>query len=74
VNVQHGLRVSAPQSRMDLWRKLQAILAEWRDAERRLAEAVPGSPEHTRAAVEVAQLREQYQRAYSIEHPERDEG
>jgi hypothetical protein len=54
---------------MDLWRKLQEILAAWRDAERKLAQAEPGSAEHARATAEVDHLREQYQRAYSMEHP-----
>jgi hypothetical protein len=75
VNVEQGLRIDPQQGQMDLWRELQSILAEWRAAERRMAETPPGSAEHARAAVEVAQLRERYQRAYAVEHPtERGQG
>ncbi|HEX5589423.1 MAG TPA: hypothetical protein VFX65_03930 [Candidatus Limnocylindrales bacterium] len=45
-------------------RSMAMILQAWRDAERRLAAAVPGSPEHSVALREVEQYREEYRRAY----------
>jgi hypothetical protein len=74
VNIEQDLQASPPQSRIELWRELETILAEWRAAERRLAATLPGSAEHAHAATEVAHLRERYQHAYSIEYPERDQG
>jgi hypothetical protein len=41
-------------------RELAVILNEWRDAERRLAEAGPATPESSAAAAEVRRLREEY--------------
>jgi hypothetical protein len=69
VNVEQRQRASRPQNQIELWRELEAILAEWRAAERRLAATVPGSPDHARAAAEVARLRERYRRTYSTEYP-----
>ena len=69
MNIGERVHVGSSDSPMDLWRRLQQILAAWRDAERRLALAEPGSAEHARVSAEVADLREQYQRAYSIVHP-----
>jgi hypothetical protein len=59
---------------MDSWRELQSILAEWRAAERRLAEAPFGSAEHASATADAARLRERYQRAYAAENSGRDQG
>ena len=69
MNVEQDLRASPPQSQVELWRELQRILAEWRDAERRLAATLPGSAEHALAAAEVTELRERYHRAYSRAFP-----
>ena len=41
-------------------RRLDAVLAEWRQAEMRLSQASPGSPEAERAAADVARLRDEY--------------
>jgi hypothetical protein len=39
----------------------EALLARWREAERRHASATPGTPEFEQIADEVAELRRQYQ-------------
>ena len=72
MTTEQDLRASPPQSQMDLWRELQAILAEWREAERRLANTQPGSAEHARESAEVARLRERYHRVFSRGHPQPD--
>jgi hypothetical protein len=46
-------------------RELAVVLAEWRDAERRLQLAAPDSAEHVTAAADVGRLREEYHRAYT---------
>ena len=46
-------------------RELQVILADWRDAERRLALADPDSAEHATAAADVGRLRAEYHEAYT---------
>jgi hypothetical protein len=43
----------------------QAILADWRDAERRLQLAAPDSAEHAAAAADVGRLRDEYHAAYA---------
>ena len=45
-------------------RPIQAILADWRDAERRAAAASPGSAEATEAEALVGRLRDEYRRAH----------
>jgi len=45
-------------------RPIQAILAEWRDAERRAAAAAPGSAEAAEAEALVSRLRDEYRRAH----------
>jgi hypothetical protein len=44
-------------------REMSAILAEWREAERRLADAEPGSPEEARARADVERCRDEYREA-----------
>jgi len=46
-------------------RDISVILAEWRDAERRLTSAAADSAEHALAVADVARLRDEYQAAYS---------
>lgn len=48
----------------DTPRPLAAIIAEWRDAERRLSAAEPGSVEEAESAAQVSSLRDEYRRAY----------
>ena len=48
----------------DTPRPMQAILAEWREAERRHAAAAPGSAEAAEAEAIVASLRDEYRRAH----------
>jgi hypothetical protein len=48
----------------DTRRSVSAILAEWREAERRLIAAEPGSAEAAEASALVEQLRIEYARAY----------
>lgn len=45
-------------------RRVAAILADWREAERRLAAAAPGSAEAAEAEALVARFREEYREAY----------
>jgi hypothetical protein len=45
-------------------RSVAAILTEWRDAERRVVAAEPGSAEEAEARALSEALREEYQRAY----------
>jgi len=48
----------------DTPRSMEAILAAWRDAERRLDGAQPGSAEATEAQLLVNRLRDEYRRAH----------
>lgn len=52
-------------------RALQAILADWRDAERALAAEVPGSPGAVLARTRSAMFRDEYQRAFEIARADR---
>ena len=45
-------------------RDVRLILAEWRAAERRVAETPDETAEHSEAVAEARRLREEYQRAY----------
>jgi hypothetical protein len=45
-------------------RPIQAVLGEWREAERRVAAAEPGSAEASEARALVTSLREEYRRAH----------
>jgi hypothetical protein len=45
-------------------RSPSAVLAEWRDAERRAQEIDPGSPAHAQALAEVDRARTEYRRAF----------
>lgn len=45
-------------------RPIQAVLADWRDAERRAAAAEPGSVEAAEADAFVSSLRDEYRRAH----------
>ncbi|MEW6224755.1 MAG: hypothetical protein AB1627_08995 [Chloroflexota bacterium] len=48
----------------DVLRSPAAILAEWREAERRAAAAAPGSAEATEAGLLIERLREEYRVAF----------
>jgi hypothetical protein len=51
-------------------REIQTILAEWRDAERRMSEAKPKSAEHAQAKADTDRLRAEYRRTYqSVSSP-----
>ena len=50
-------------------RELTAILAEWRDAERRLAASDAASPESSTAAADVRRLREEYRMTHEARRP-----
>jgi hypothetical protein len=43
--------------------RAEAILARWREAERRHASAAPGTPEFEQVRDEITELRRQYQQA-----------
>ena len=49
-------------------RSIQVILDEWREAERRVGEALPGSPGGELARVEAERLKGEYQRVYRVAH------
>lgn len=68
---QHTGYVPPPIAEISVAREPSAILAEWREAERRLADAPPGSIEHDEARAEVARLRDEYRRAYQAASQER---
>lgn len=46
-------------------KEAEELLARWREAERELGAATPGSPEEDRLAALVYALREEYQRMVS---------
>jgi hypothetical protein len=48
----------------DTPRSVQAVLADWREAERRAADAAPGSAERLEADALIERLREEYRRAH----------
>jgi hypothetical protein len=52
-------------------RPIQAVLADWRDAERRAAVAEPGSAEEAEANALVDRLREEYRRAHEAASKQR---
>ncbi len=55
----------APETSIDdTVRPIQAVLADWRDAERRAASAAPASAEAAEANALVDSLREEYRRAH----------
>ena len=55
----------APETSIeDTPRPIQAVLAEWREAERRHLAAEPGSAEAAEADALVARLRDEYRRAH----------
>jgi hypothetical protein len=56
-----------PINEVESNRDLAVILAEWRDAERTLAEVAPRTAEHSRAAAEINRLRAEYQRVYAAQ-------
>jgi hypothetical protein len=56
---------AAPEDTIeDTPRSMEAILAAWRQAERQLETAEPGSAEATEAQLLIDQLREEYRRAH----------
>lgn len=50
---------------MSSQREAEAVLATWREIERSLAKAEPGSPEAERLQANAALLRDEYQRLVS---------
>jgi len=48
-------------------RDVSAILADWRDAERRMASSSIDSAEHGKAAADVRRLREEYHQAHKAQ-------
>ncbi len=57
----------APIDEVAASRDVSMILAEWRDAERRLGLSAMDSMEHAKAAADVRRLRDEYHRAYRSE-------
>lgn len=60
----HGATGATAESIAEVPREIHAILAEWRDAERRATEARPASAEAAAAAAEVDRLRAEYRNAH----------
>lgn len=54
----------------DMPRSIQAILSDWREAERRAGAAEPGSADAAEADALVARLREEYRRAHDAARAE----
>lgn len=50
-------------------RELERLLTEWREAQRRLDDLDPGTPEHAAAEADVERLREQYQHEAEVRDP-----
>jgi hypothetical protein len=66
---------SAPdQSIAETPREIHVILAEWRDTERQLSEATPGTPEVDIAERRIDMLRREYRRAHDAARRRSDEG
>jgi len=61
----------APIEEIAVARDLSVILAEWRDAERRLAATDMETAEHAKAAGDVRRLRDEYHRAYRAQSIDR---
>ena len=57
----------APIAEIAVARDVSVILAEWRDAERRLAATAMETAEHAKAAGDARRLREEYHRAYKAQ-------
>jgi len=55
-------------------REIHVILAEWRDTERALSDAVPGSAEADIAERRIGTLRREYRRAHEAARRRSDEG
>jgi len=64
--VSAGHRAAPTRSIDRTCREIRLILADWRDAERRAAEAEPGTGEAAEAAARVEHLREEYRQAHEI--------
>src|SRR4051812_9058618 len=64
VQVEAGSPGAPTKPIADTPRTLPAVLAEWRDAERRRSNAEPGSAEEAEARALVDALRDEYRRAY----------
>jgi hypothetical protein len=56
-----------PIEEISATRDVSEILAEWRDAERRLAATSADSAEHALAAGDVRRLRDEYHRAHKLQ-------
>jgi hypothetical protein len=62
------------QSIVETPREIHVILAEWRDTERQLADATPGSPDADIAERRIESLRREYRRAHDSARHRTDEG
>lgn len=63
VREQTGI-VAQPIADVTPRRDISLILGEWREAERRLSAAAPGTPDHLEAQAAVQRLRSEYRDAY----------
>ena len=62
--VEAGAADAPEQSIAATPREIHVILAEWRDTERQLADATPGSPDADLAERRIDRLREEYRSAH----------
>jgi hypothetical protein len=65
-------QVARPIEEVPAPREASIVLAEWREAERRLASTAPDSSERDLVKAEVDRLREEYRRSYDAVSTERD--
>jgi len=56
--------VVPPIDEIEPVRDISVILSDWRDAERQMAEATPGSAERVSAEADARRLRAEYRKAY----------
>jgi hypothetical protein len=64
----------APIADVSARREVSVILGEWREAERRLSAAAPGTAQQLEAQASVDRLRAEYREAYSAVSGRPDEG
>lgn len=74
VLMQRGAPDAPTRSIAETPREIHVILAEWRDAERALADAMPGTMHADRAEDAIDRLRAEYRRAHQAAQQRRTDG
>jgi hypothetical protein len=70
---EHAAEGTEPPPIEEIEREVTAILAEWRDAERRASIAEAGSADEAAARTDIDRLRDEYQRAHRAASRRREE-